>query len=732
MATYKGIGYDSANGRTRTGTSSDDISYDSLITATDGVNVTAVGLTVGAGGANVTGGTTSDTLTVTGDASVGGDLTVTGDIISRGAVNLVVNDNFIDLNFANSTTTSEAGGLTVQMNRNSAFTASTVTTFVAGSAGVSNPTFTATDAGSSSLLAAGDVVVMTGATQEGNNGLYVVSAVNQASFPQIVTIKGIGTVAVNAATPWAQNQFEAESGASASAFKTDIFIQLVADGTTAFTDAAGSAYNKGTFLTAYHANATETSFSNDGGYTTVESTLQSAYNGGNTITTAGSNPVAITLAADAAGFSLQGSSAGDGNVSIGGTTAVNAFVVGASGAASSITSTGQSLTLQTATSGALAVTSAATLAVTGAGQSDFGDDTGVLRFDGSGNLSDNALVSMNISTSGLIAFTSGGGTACTIGDGTGAIQLDGSGDLLESGLVNTNLTGSGTMTLTGGGLSKFGDDTATWDFDGAGAVSETGMTTFSLTPSSTVDIDCGGGVTIDPTGAFLVGDDGTCTGVSAIATGGNIQLETATSGAISFVSVAGLSSTGTTYDIDVTSNLTIDASTVSIGGDNDTGDITVKSQTGDIIIAAETSSKAIIIDSAFPQLVKPFVSGEAITAGQAVYGTNAGGSLKVSKTDADAMGTSQFIGIAVSTAGGADAAIDILFAGVANAVTSADTFNAANHLGKPVYLSTTVGLITATPPTGSGDVVYQVGLCVGGTGTTWQVMIQPSFVMEIG
>ena len=529
-----------------------------------------------------------------------------------------------------------------------------------------------------------------------------------------------------------KNQFEAESGASASAFKTDIFIQLVADGTTAFTDAGGVAYSKGTFLTAYHSNATETSFSNDGGYTTVESTLQSAYNGGNTITTTGSNPVAITLAADAAGFSLQGSSAGDGNVSIGGTTAVNAFVVGASGAASSITSTGQSLTLQTATSGALAVTSAATLAVTGAGQSDFGDDTGVLRFDGSGNLSDNALVSMNISTSGLIAFTSGGGTACTIGDGTGAIQLDGSGDLLESGLVNTNLTGSGTMTLTGGGLSKFGDDTATWDFNGAGAVSETGMTTFSLTPSSTVDIDCGGGMTIDPTGAFLVGDDGTCTGVSAIATGGNIQLETATSGAISFVSVAGLSSTGTTYDIDVTSNLTIDASTVSIGGDNDTGDITVKSQTGDVIIAAEGAAKAIIIDSAFPQLVKPFVSAEAITAGQAVYSANAGGSLKVSKTDADAMGTSQFVGIAVSTAGGADAAIDILFAGVANVVTSADSFNAATHLGKPVYLSTTVGLITATPPTGSGDVVYQVGLCVGGSGTTWQVMIQPQFVMEIG
>ena len=48
-------------------------------------------------------------LSVTGNASIGGSLAVTGDIISRGAVDLVVQDNFIDLNFANSTTTAESG-----------------------------------------------------------------------------------------------------------------------------------------------------------------------------------------------------------------------------------------------------------------------------------------------------------------------------------------------------------------------------------------------------------------------------------------------------------------------------------------------------------------------------------------------------------------------------------------------------------------------------------------------
>ena len=107
MATYKGVGLDTTNARIRSGTSSDDISFDAQITATDALSVT--------------GGTTTDTLTVTGDASVGGDFTVTGDIISRGAVDLVVQDNFIDLNFGNTTTTVESGGLTVQMRTSERF-----------------------------------------------------------------------------------------------------------------------------------------------------------------------------------------------------------------------------------------------------------------------------------------------------------------------------------------------------------------------------------------------------------------------------------------------------------------------------------------------------------------------------------------------------------------------------------------------------------------------------------
>ena len=449
MATYKGIGYELTTGRTRTGTNADDISFDSLITAVDGVNVTGIGLTV----AN---GTTTDTLTVTGDASIAGDLAVTGDIISRGAVNLVVEDNFIDLNFANSTTTAEAGGLTVQMNRTAAFTASTVTTFVAGSAGVSNPTFTSTNAGSSSLFAAGDVVVMTGATQEGNNGLYVVSAVNQASFPQIVSIKGVGTVTVDPATPWAQNQFEAETGATASAFKTDMFVQLVADGSANFEDAGGVTIPKGTLVTAYYTAAVESNFTANGGYGTVSSTLQSAYNGGNTVSTnAGSDiPLAITLQRNGSGFAINGSTAGVGVLDLGGTTALNSYALAASGAPSSITSTGQNLTVQTATSGNLNLVAAATLDIDAVAVdlTSTGGLTAALSGAPSSITSTSQNLTLATATSGVLKLDAAGLLDI---DAAASLDIDvtGSFDVLASTTFSIDGTGASNVTATSGNLT---------------------------------------------------------------------------------------------------------------------------------------------------------------------------------------------------------------------------------------------------------------------------------------
>jgi len=278
-------------------------------------------------------------------------------------------------NYNTVSTTSRATGTANVLNRNSGFTASTVTTFVAGVNGVSNPTFTNTDAGSSTLLEAGDIVVISNATNPQNDGIYVVNGVSGASFPQTVTIKGVGTTAPNANTPWVQTQFVAGTANTATATKVDLFISAVANG-SAFPDGTGTAYAKGTFLVAYAADATESDFTSNGDYAPPASsgsaeTLQGAYDLGATITTASSTDIAFTLTSG--GFTVD-----DGAVAFGAGTALASFDLTTAGAltleaggASDINVTAANLLISTTTSGDLELTSAALLTFTSAGDTSF-------------------------------------------------------------------------------------------------------------------------------------------------------------------------------------------------------------------------------------------------------------------------------------------------------------------------------------------------------------------------
>lgn len=504
MATYKGLGFDTTSARYRIGTSLDDITFVADITAQNGIGVTTGGLTVtaggvtitaggldlNAGGADIVGGLVTDTLTVSGDASIGGDLTVTGDIVSRGAVNLVVEDNFIDLNFGNTTITSESGGLTISMNRTAGFTASTVTTFVAGIASTSNPTFTNTDATGSTALAAADIVMIVGATQEGNNGLYEVSAVNQATFPQTVTIKGIGTAAVSGSLPFCQTQFEAEAGASASAMKIDLAVWAVADGTVNFKDSAGSPYAKGTFITNYATAAVLTNFNANGSYTVATSTLQSAYNGGATITTASSTDIAFTLAAgdftasgtgavsltptaastftSAAALTLTSGAAATWSTGAGVLTLDGAAGVTLAGNSDAITVTGDSLDVNTdiTANGSITLDGAAAQLISKAADADADDltisltgnhDSSILiSSEGSGT---DALTLQTINNGGDLKVSAAGnagisGTTCTMDASAGGVSIEASStsDLTVAANVATDvaLTVSAKNTNAGG------------------------------------------------------------------------------------------------------------------------------------------------------------------------------------------------------------------------------------------------------------------------------------------
>lgn len=274
---------------------------------------------------------------------------------------------FPTYNYNTSKTSAIATGSVSVLKVATGFTSSTVTTFVAGVNGVSNPTFTNTDKGSSSLLAAGDIVAISGAINPANDGLYSVLSVSAASFPQTVTIKGVGTTAPNANTPWVQVQFVATTGDSATATKIDLKVQAIANG-SAFPDGTGTPYPVGTLIQAYAAAAVESDFTGNGDYTVIggsgsAETLQAAYDLGATITTAGAVDIAFTLTSG--GFTID-----DGAVAFGSGTPLASFDLTAAGAltvegggASQINVTGANLLISTTTSGDLELTSAGALTV---------------------------------------------------------------------------------------------------------------------------------------------------------------------------------------------------------------------------------------------------------------------------------------------------------------------------------------------------------------------------------
>lgn len=350
MATYKGIGYDNTSGKNRTGLATDTVDFNSNLK--------------------------SPTLEVTGDASIGGDLNVSGDIVSAGAVNLVVQDPVIDLGVGNTSATALAGGFTFSLNRASSFTAETITASTNSGASISGaPELTASSASS---FASGDILVLTGS--DNNNGIFVVNSI--VSGTRIV-LKGQGGTSISGNVPFAQTQVETETGQTATAYKVDIKVLVVADGTN-FPQTSGSAFAKGTLIEKFQANAVESNFNGNGAYTEVgaSTSLQGAYDTGNTVTTASGNDIALTLANG--NFVINGSGAVDigftsddvGGFKVG-TNAVDIISTGAvsiDGVGASNFTTNGDLTLSTTTSGGIIVNSVSTLDI-------FSDDVTTIQMD---------------------------------------------------------------------------------------------------------------------------------------------------------------------------------------------------------------------------------------------------------------------------------------------------------------------------------------------------------------
>jgi hypothetical protein len=754
MATYKGIGFDNTNAKFRTATSADTIQFDAAIDAQDGVSVT--------------GDISATTLTISGDGTIGGNLTVTGDLISRGAVNLVIQDSFIDQGVGNTGTTATAGGTTISLNADSGFTVETAQNFVAGVASTSNPTV---QMSASSSFAAGDVMVITGSTS--NDGLYVVLSV----ATDTVTIKGIGTVAVNASTPWAQNQFVATTGDSASAYKVDLKVLAVADGTAAFKDSVGSAYSKGAYVEAYHAAATESDFSANAGYTLVgaaSTTLQGAYSGGATITTSGSTDIAFTLSS--------------GNFTASGAGAVSLTPTGASSFTSggALTLTGGGASTWSTTSGALTITSAAActwstsagnLALTGAGGLELSDGTATLDLDGSGALTDTGLVSVSLAPTGGVDFSAGAASIFDVTGGNLTLSTTTSGTLAVSSAGTLDIDGvavtidsTGALDITaadgqalsinhGGGSALNINATGQIDLTGesASAVnigSTAANLSLSTTTSGEIDLTSAGAVDINATGNVTIdGADVTIDAVNAFSidaaagasnvsvTGANLTLSTTTSGNVIVAAADNVDVDGTAITIDATSTLSIDsADTTNLtmtanDGANKTMTISASNGgAGDAFIAVTANkttfsgSQSVVANGA-DGTAFAYKSGQNIVAGvglgDLVYISSSG------YDKANATSASTAFAVAIAAESGAATNGEIVLGGNVFVVTMG---TAPSAVGVRLYLDTTAGQATETAPTGSGNVVYQIGFALSTSasfGSAYEILFQPQFIAEI-
>jgi hypothetical protein len=105
------------------------------------------------------------------------------------------------------------------------------------------------------------------------------------------------------------------------------------------------------------------------------------------------------------------------------------------------------------------------------------------------------------------------------------------------------------------------------------------------------------------------------------------------------------------------------------------------------------------------EYITTFTSSAAITAGAPVY---LNGSGLATMADADAESTSFVIGICVDGASGSSETVRV-------AVGGKVTVNGSLSAGDDAFLSTTAGGVTATAPSGSGDVVKVLGYMISST-----------------
>ena len=276
----------------------------------------------------------------------------------------------------------------------------------------------------------------------------------------------------------------------------------------------------------------------------------------------------------------------------------------------------------------------AQMVVSSDGTLDINVTNGVTFDSSAAGLSLDGVTDSNFTVTGagqdLVLAAAGGGAQKlqldSAGTGTDAIDISAAaGGIDIDAATAVDILAASTLSAKGATGASFGDDVGTWEFDGDGAVSETGMTTFSLTPSSTVDIDAGGALTLDGSSITIGGDSDVAVDIDSS------TLDIDASGAVTIDTSAG----GISLDAAAASNFSTAAGALTLAG-----------------AAGETIGTSLLT-SAFQGNVT--VAGDLTVSGQrtAVDSTsmNVKDNIVVLNSASDAAGVDQDVGLIFARAG---------------------------------------------------------------------------------
>jgi len=674
--------------------------------------------------------TASDTIEISVDTSftsganvvVNGNLTVEGTTFTTESETVLIADNHLYLNDGYTTVSAETGGLVVNYLPTATSDTVAATGFTAGVAATSNPTVNTTGA---ATFSAGEFVQISDANNVENDGLYEVLT----HAANLLTIRGIGTTATQ--EDFTQNQFTTDTTVAGTITKVN--VSILRSGTDgAWEVGLGSSSPTGTPLTFTDISVGVGS-----------ATLQSAYDNGNTITTAAATDIAFTLTSG--DFTVD-----DGNIDFGGTTALTTFNLDTSGA----------ITVDSSAGG---------ISLDGAASSNLTTSAGDLTLSNSSTTAGDIVV---ISSAGNAADAN----SIDIDATNGGITMDaGTGISIDAGAASNFSTSAGDLTLAATTNSVI--------VQGAEAAADAVYINASDAAGG-IDMDAGtAGIAADTTGPLSLDSTGTAANFTLTATDG---------GASTMVIASTNAGAGTgNLDISVDDAITVDSDTFSIDSTG-TSNISVTGAAGeDFTVAQAGAADASLILSSTgtgtDALQITATSGGIVLTGEdndaAFFDINAGGLDYITFDSTDGSecihihqdicldaGVGFTIEFTTGTGGvtanylvtmEADTADTVILAD-GNAATETERFPigvaktteaaasavevytiagqvipiqftaapAAADIGDRVYLSTTSGLATTTPPTGTGVNVFVVGILKDADGATnpAEVIWMPQFI----